>query len=740
MLPIAVALLIGNLCFQQLSNIPDNIWTWLLIPLVPLFILYPRWRWPAAMAAGFLWPLFCLPPSPPPPYLMHHDLEVIGKIDRVDKVYSRYALISFAIEDIVHPQGTWHGTLQLRWTEPLPRLGERWRLTIRLAPFTGVANPGGFDYRRWAFVNGLQVRAQLLSAEQHLTSSSQYSVNGFRQRLADRLQQTELPWNNIMTALAIGDRSRIDNQQWQVFRNTGTSHLIAISGLHIGLIAALAFWLGQRLVKLTPRLAVRVSAPKAAAPFAISAALGYALLAGFSLPTQRACIMVICVMAAIYWQRPINPLQGLAMALTGVLIIDPFCTLSSGFWLSFGAVAVILFQLAWRQPAPSVVGGWLSLQMALSLALLPTTLFFFGLVSISGPIANLIAIPWVGIVTVPLTLLGCLLPDSLAMIPLTLASLSLQMLWSFLEVLDRWPVWLSAAPPLWSLPLIVAGALWLLTPRGFPARHAGLLLWLPMAPLNDRDLPTDSLRLTLLDVGRGLSVVIEKDHDEQRRTLIVDAGPARGNTGQRIIIPYLRQQSISTIDTLLISHLDGSHYGGARSLLKQYQPKKVMTSSPGLIPIRNAIACHDQHWQWGNAAFTILSPNDDRKATDNHSCVLQIIIGTTRILLPGDIGVRKQKQLAPLFAEQKFRTLLIAPKQSPKYTPSANFLEALDPQMILFSGGPSLTTSPPGSWAITGSRLLSTTDCGAITVTIMPNQPWKTACYRKEHRYYWNQR
>ena len=315
--------------------------------------------------------------------------------------------------------------IRVSWyrTEALPAAGQCWQLQLKLKPPRGLSNPGSFDYESWLFRQAIDAAGYVKSAE--TCSSSEpwmFVLQKWRQALADHLRSelSPSPGRALFLALVLGDRSEISDAQWAVFRHTGTSHLMAISGLHIGLVSAFVLLLCQWLWSRSARLCLWLPAPKAAAVCAALAALVYALLAGFALPAQRALAMLLVVLMALFMGRVTAPSRILSIALLAVLLIDPFAVLSAGFWLSFAAVGWILYALSGRlrqhrshQTAWYLRWrDWFWIQLVLALGLAPVTLYAFGESSWVAPLANLILIP-------VFTLL----------LPLIIAAVLLSMIW-----------------------------------------------------------------------------------------------------------------------------------------------------------------------------------------------------------------------------------------------------------------------------------------------------------------------
>jgi len=358
----------------------------------------------------------------------------------------------------------------------------------------------------------------------------------------------------------VGDRQYIESEQWRVLTTTGTNHLMAISGLHIGLVAGLVFFLVNYLWPRIPNAALYIASPRIAAVCAIAAAFFYAALAGFTLPTQRAVIMIGIAMLAIWRQQPIVPGQVLAIALLAVLLYDPTAVISGSFWLSFSAVAIIFYTMLGRVSVQNWWWKWGRVQWVIAIGLSPIVIFWYQQVSLLSPIANFLAVPLVSLVTVPLCLLAGMLiliwPFSLWPIlsqgVVSLASSSLGLIWPILRFLADQKAFIVSAgePPQWTLIFAVLGIILLLAPRGFPTRSIGLIWLLPFLYYPKQTLSAGELSLTVLDVGQGLSAVVQTQH----HVLVYDTGPQFGqqlDAGSMVVVPYLKHQGIQDIDRLV---------------------------------------------------------------------------------------------------------------------------------------------------------------------------------------------
>ncbi|MCK5191467.1 MAG: DNA internalization-related competence protein ComEC/Rec2, partial [Methylococcales bacterium] len=426
------------------------------------------------------------------------------------------------------PDSDFPKKLRLSWFFPEQQIksGQTWKLTVKLKKPHGRFNPDGFDYERWLFMQNIGATGYVKNKPHPkliATIPVWQSFDSVRQTIADNLNELIADTDNIgvIKALTIGERHDINKERWQIFRNTGTVHLLAISGLHIGLIAGLAY-----LLMLNISLRFAVNSPQViAAFFAIITAVFYSALAGFSLPTQRALLMLSIAMIAISSQRNITSANTLSLTMLAVLILDPLAVLSAGFWLSFLAVVMIVYSLAGRLGKVGYWQGALKIHWVTAIGLAPLLLFYFKQVSIIAPIANLVAVPVISLIIVPFCLIAVLLmffSPFLAEHLFLLVDKFLQGLWLVLSVMAELPfaTITTSSVPFYAIPLALIGVFVLLSPRGIPARWLGLVLLLPLLFVNVKRPALGEVSMTLLDVGQGLSTVIET----RNHVLVFDTG------------------------------------------------------------------------------------------------------------------------------------------------------------------------------------------------------------------------
>jgi len=668
--------------------------------------------------------------------------------------------------------------------------GERWQLTVRLQRPHGNANPMGFDYEVWLLGQGVRATGYVRPEPRADTPNRRLDafVPGFsntveaarawlRARIVRSLAGRE--YAGVIVALVVGDQRAIDQSDWQVFNRTGVSHLISISGLHITMIAGLfalfagALW--RRSFYTQWQLPLLLPAQKVAALAGVAAALLYVLLAGLGVPAQRTLYMLCVVALALWLGRVASVTHVLCLALLVVLLFDPWAVLWPGFWLSFGAVATILYATVGRVATlPDLSGAtprqrWrasllhnLALgahtQYVVTVGLVPLTVLLFSQVSLVSPVANALAIPVISLLVTPMALMGSLLPAPLSDGLLWAAHALVQMLAHVLEWLGarRFAVWSAPAPSWWSFGWAAFGTLWLLAPRGWPQRWAGMLGWLPLLTALPASPAPGQVWLTAFDVGQGMALLVET----HRHRLLYDTGPAYSpdsDGASRVIVPYLRARGISRLDGLIISHSDTDHVGGALSLLEQIEVGWLASSLPSGHPVlkqrRSQSQAHlrclaGQQWVWEGVHFQMLHP---QPAAHDHitlkpnarSCTIKIAAGRHAVLLAGDIEAQQEVQLVAQYGAALAATVLLAPHHGSGTSSTPPFLQAVQPSVAIFQVGHRNRYRHPKAevferYGELGIRRVRTDTEGAVMVELGAAVHMQT--FRQSRPRYWHER
>ncbi|HEX2548756.1 MAG TPA: DNA internalization-related competence protein ComEC/Rec2, partial [Gammaproteobacteria bacterium] len=449
--------------------------------------------------------------------------------------------------------------LRLHWkTENTLKIGDEWQFPVRLKRIHGLQNPGGFDYDAWAFSEGIRATGYVTKGDAKKISEQHFSIQFLRQKIYDQILKIlpESPTSPWIIALALGERHHISAENWQILRNTGTNHLMAIAGLHVGFMSAFIYALIQFIWRRAGRLSLWIPSQLAGGFFAMCMVILYSALAGFSTPTERASLMFIICMSIVMLRRKINIWQIYNLALFFVLVLNPLKILSVSFWLSFLSVAFIIYGMKGRLNSKGLWWKHGRIQWLLAISLIPVSICLFQECSIISLIANSIAIPWMGFFILPFIFLGIfflLFSTKMSFLFLMIADHSLQYLWHVLTYLSQisWGTWQHAFDYPVIFLLTFAGILILLLPSGCKERWFGVVWILPLFFYQPEKPKLGEFWFTLLDVGQGLSAVIEtKSH-----VLIFDTGPkfsANYDMGESVVLPFLRTRHISKIDMLVI--------------------------------------------------------------------------------------------------------------------------------------------------------------------------------------------
>ncbi len=626
--------------------------------------------------------------------------------------------------------------------------GEVWRGVVRLKRPRGSLNPGGFDYERFALESGIAATGYLRDAPPPERIEGAGGIDALRWQISAALADGfDAPAVRFLQGLAVGDRRGLQDADWERLRATGLSHLLAISGLHIGLLAALGALLARGVYWMIPTLGLRLPRPQGMALAALPFAFGYAALAGFGLPAQRSLLMIACVLGAVLCRRALLPAQGLALAAFAVLLVSPLALLGASFWLSFLGVAWLLLCLPAQPTRGGFAGALLLAQGVLSVGLLPLTVWFFGQASLAGAVANLLAVPLVSLIIVPLTLLGtALLPwTPLASPFIVSAAWLMEALWRVAGWLESWP-WAQVFLPEPSVPallLALVGIGWLLLPRGLPAKPLAALLLLPLLFPAAEQLQDGELALTVVDVGQGLSVLVRT----RQHALLYDAGSAFSgglDLGEAAVLPVLRARGVAALDVLLISHGDNDHAGGAGAVRRAMAPALRLSGEP--VRLGDGLHCADQPaWQWDGVRFSVLHPPPDFPELGNESsCVLTVEGEGGRVLLPGDIGHIIERRLLGEQAQRLAAAVLLVPHHGSSGSSSAEFVAAVAPRHALFATGHRNRFGHPRAdvlarYTAIGSAIDGTVDAGAIDLRLRRDGSTEIRRRRDSHRRFWHE-
>ncbi len=699
----ALALLVGVLLVQAWPSLPTR-WVCVPVGVVAAAVAWrcPRWRWMSILLLGTAWALWrgaAAMDARLPRALEGRDITVVGSLVGLPLARTDASRFTLRVDRATldgQPLAL-RGRVTVSWYDGAPplRACTRWRLLLRLKRPRALLDPGSADSERSALERGIVATGYVRDDDSnHQLSGPRWCVDGARAAIAaDIMARIHDPHDAaLLRAFAVGDTRGLSQHDWAVARANGVSHLIAISGFHVGVAAVFGVWLAWLIYAAWPRIGLWLPRPPAQAGAALLAAGIYSALAGFGLPTVRTLLMIAAVALARCSRRAGGGAQSLALALIAILLVDPLAVLSAGFWLSFVGVAFLILCLqsrgrGWRAFVQELSAG----QLLMTVALLPLTLWFFGQASLVGALSNLVAVPLVSFVIVPCALFGMLLLavcPPLAVPVLWLAAHIVHGQWWLLERMASWPgaQWYLPLVQPYALTLAVAGALWLFLPRGVPMRWLGCLLFLPLL-LPSRSVPADgAFRIWVLDVGQGLSVLVRtRDH-----ALVYDTGaryPSGFDLGGAVVLPAIHALGIGRLDALLISHGDNDHAGGATAVVAAFPQARRLAGDPARMHVSMAQCVAGQAWQWDGVRFRVLSPGPGGGDRDNDSsCVLLVEGRGGRVLLTGDISSKVEPAVVAALDAGPPPVLLV-PHHGSKTSSSAAFIAALRPPLALVSAG-----------------------------------------------------
>ncbi|MEO8809873.1 MAG: DNA internalization-related competence protein ComEC/Rec2 [Rhodanobacter sp.] len=699
----ACTLLAGVLLVQCLARLPSSWWSLLiLIGALGLAWRFPRLRGFACVLFGIAWALWhgaAAMHARLPRALEGRDVTVVGSMLGLPMARTDASRFTLHVERATldgEPLDL-QGNVTVSWYEGAPPLQActRWHLLLRMKRPRGLLDPGAADSERSALERGIVATGYVRDDEGNaLLAKPSWCVDGVRAAIARAIEvRVHDPHDAaLLRAFAVGDTRGLSQDDWAIARANGVSHLIAISGFHVGVAAVFGVWLALLAYALCPRMGLWLPRPQAQAAAALLAVGVYSALAGFGLPTVRTLLMIAVVALARCSRRSTGGAHSLALALIAIVLVDPLAVLAAGFWLSFVGVAFLILCLqsrgrGWRAFLHELSAG----QLLMTVALLPLTLWFFGQASLVGALSNLIAVPLVSFVIVPCALFGMLL---LALCPplatpvLWLAAQIVHAQWWLLQHMAGWPGaqwYLPMVQPL-ALLLAVLGAVWMFLPRGVPLRWLGALLFLPLL-LPPRSVPTEgAFQLWVLDVGQGLSVLLRT----RNHVLVYDTGaryPSGFDLGDAAVLPAIHALGINHLDMLMISHGDNDHAGGAEAVVQAFPDARRLAGEPARMPVSMAPCAAGQAWEWDAVRFRVLSPAPGRGGRDNDSsCVLLVEGRGGRLLLTGDISSKTEPAvLAALNAGPP--PVLLVPHHGSKSSSGAPFIAALRPPLALVSAG-----------------------------------------------------
>jgi competence protein ComEC len=755
---VALSFLLGVLLFQISRELPS----YYCLLTVPVFLLLLS-RFPVTLpllfvSLGYVWSfvfsLYIIYPQLSS-QLEGEDIQVKGEVTEVKSESRQFSKFVFNIDQssIRQLNSQVPENIMLSWYQPKQKIQyqQQCDFVVRLKKIWGYSNPGGVDYEKNMFVAGIGARGYVRSGQCDELNLLDVEQPSLRQQWISRFQSIapQYQYANLMQALTFGERDGIEPEQWQVLRETGTSHLLAISGLHLSAISVVIFFLVNRLVRCNAWVCEQIPAQSVAAVFAMIAAMFYAYLAGFSLPTQRALIMVSVGLLAILFRKPVINVPVLSSALILVLMINPLSVLTAGFWMSFLAVLFIFIVIKSTQ-GKSKLFRVIAVQCYLGFALFPISLLFFSQASIISPVVNLIAIPLVSFALLPLLLTT----QVLFLFGLVIS----EPLFALLDWLFSWLWWgleqsatfeyssLEFYPTILGVVAFEVGLFILVQAKGLPVRHLAWVLIVGLFLIKEPQLNQGQMRLTVLDVGQGLALVVETEN----HVLIYDAGVrslSGFNTGDAVVLPYLKTRAISKVDLAIVSHNDNDHSGGMHSLIAHGVIAELMISNrEELYDFEHTRLCRaGDEWQWDGVMFKVLHPPTKWQSNDNNrSCVLQINHAAGNILVTGDIEKSAEEWLIGQYGDNLSSDIIIAPHHGSKSSSSYRFVGLVHPQTAVFPVGyrnrygfPHATITQ--RYQEIGAQLVDTVSQGAVTFLFDVHDGLQMQTgHRQDRKRYWH--
>jgi len=704
------------------------------------------------------------------------DYQVLGRITGLPSGDSQRLRFNLAVESLTplhgaHPPPPLR-QLQLSWYGP-PALvpGQIWQLDVRLRSPRGLANPGGFDYAAWLLEQGVSATGYVRPSphNRRVAEKTNANIDGWRFQLREHMRRLPLSSDarGFLAALSLGEQRDLSPAAWRALQTTGTLHLMVVSGQHIALVAGFGFIIGVAVGRLLVMAGLSLPARYPGIALAAVAAGLYAALSGASISTTRALIMLAVLLIAQLLRRRVTATTALLWALAAISATDPLAVLAAGFWLSFGAVAALLWYFS---PRPQARTWWqfVPTQAVVFCALAGWLALFQGQIPLLSPIANLVAVPWISVLVLPLCLLGMLL------LPFDhrLAEACWWLAGRQLEAFEQLNLWFagisehlmwqpqSSQRPLLVIALLAGGAL-LLAPRGLGVRVPGLVILAAVGLARDPARPP--LAVTVLDVGQGLATVVET----RSSVLVYDAGPAfspRFDAGSAIVAPYLRYRGWRALDTLIVSHNDGDHSGGVAGVLDDYSPGRLLVGQPQALQtiaggqsvesgianigaadkVRTETCVAGDRWHRDGVGFLVLHPPAGFQGSDNdHSCVLLIAFRDISVLIGGDIESPAEQILLNAGSVPRGISLLIAPHHGSQTSSSRAFVEAAAPLDVVYSAGYRHHFGHPHAAVVAryravGARSWNTADDGAIRFQWDDVGELAISAERQRRKHYWD--
>ena len=759
----AIAVLAGVLAAQALpAQLPVIVS--LGVALIALCgMRFLRLRWIALVALAFAWSALrgqWAMDARLPSEWEGRDFEVVGVVDELPQRREDASRFVLRIESaaLAGEAVSLAGLARLSWySKDVPEIApcSRWQMRVRLKRPRGLVNTSGFDFERYALERGVNAVGYVREATKaRELPGPAICIDRWRDRIARGISRavTDPHDAHLLQALAVGDTRGLTPADWDIARANGVTHLLSISGFHVGVAALFGALLARAFCWLLPALLLRLPRPLVESSAAFLAAIGYGALAGNSLPTLRTVLMIGVFALTRATRRNSSVAQSLALAALVLLVVDPLSVLGAGFWLSFVGVAFLMLGLDLPRGLIGHLKALGSAQMVMTLSLLPLSFWFFGQTSLLGALSNLLAVPLVSLAIVPLALIAALLLLIWAPLatPFLIAGAWLaHAQWWLWQVIANWPGahWtLPETSPL-ALMLATLGAAWMFLPRGLPLRWLGLFLFLPLLMPVIKRPPTGGFDALFIDVGQGLSVLVRT----REHAMLYDAGarfPSGFDLGSAAVLPSLLGLGIESLDLVIVSHADNDHAGGMPAVLAEWPQADVFGGEPG----RGDIAlrpCRDgQRWEFDGVLIRVLRPlTQDGAATNSNdlSCVVLVEGRGGRLLLTGDISAQIEPTIAKALDPKDPRPLFLSvPHHGSNRSSSHAFINALHPTLAIASAAWLSRFGHPHPLVMkryddAGTPMLNTADSGAVMIHVAADGSFEVVKQRERRRGYWRE-
>lgn len=638
--------------------------------------------------------------------------------------------------------------IRLRWFDAPFEIvtGDCWQLYVKLKKPRNFFTPGSFDVEKHMFSQKIHAIGTVIKNNNNLLikpyEHQQFNYNIFidhiRQKIVNKINtNNHFTRPNIIAALSLGVKNNIALEDLVVFQNTGTLHLLAISGLHISFMIGVGFYLSNLLWKniASNYWLEKIPAPIVAANCGICCAILYASLSGFFVATKRAFIMAVLYLLAVIYRQEITKIQIYYYALILILIIEPFAILSSGFWLSFIAVGILLY----KKPNNLISGN-----LAIFIGLLPVSCFVFGSINIISIVANFFAVPYFGVFILPWVFMGIVLYGVgnlyIGYIVLKFADFNLQLLIFVLNKLQQIATINIgiASPNILVLILSSIGSIWLLLPKGLLNRYIAIICFLPLFFDKQEMIKHDDALISFLDVGQGLATVIKL----QNHIILYDVGP-----DNKVVVNYLKNFKHRIIHSVIVSHTDFDHIGGLKDIINYSVVNNFITNKNYNASGLESLTCNaNQAWSIDGLNFKFLNPainlDINNNTNNDNSCVLKISNANFSVLLTGDISNKAEKLLIKNHYADLKADLLLIPHHGSRHSSSLEFIQAVQPRYAVVSAGYINKYGHPkprvlNKYLANNIMVFNTIEHGTIDFLLKAHS-LDYNCYKFNHKNFWN--